>query len=185
MRRLAAFEGHILPTLNLLDHYETQVGRDEDVRLEALRIVEQTADPKSLGQFLDRALRDFPDSDILQLQLARWFMATEDLNAAEQELNALLERRPDWGLVHFELAELVTRKAARPTHSPIYARPWPATMSRWNARSGSCWATDCSPKKTRSLRSPTTPVGRHDVPPRRRARGGGIGLRLGLPTQSA
>ena len=78
-----------MPTLNLLDHYETEVGRDEDVRLEALRIVEQTADPKSLGQFLDRVLRDFPNSDILQLQLARWFMATEDLNAAEQELNAL------------------------------------------------------------------------------------------------
>jgi len=111
-------EGHILPTLNLLDHYESQVGRDEDVRLEALRIVEQTADPKSLGQFLDRALRDFPDSDILQLQLARWFMATEDLNAAEQELNALLERRPDWGLVHFELAELVTRKGRTPDALP-------------------------------------------------------------------
>ena len=131
------------------------MGRDEDVRLEALRIVEQTADPKSLGQFWT-APAGLPDSDILQLQLARWFMATEDLNAAEQ-VERPAERRPDWELVQCRLAELVTREAAPPKPSPTSARPWPATTSRWNARFGSCWATDCSRKKTRRLRPPTTP----------------------------
>ena len=51
-------EGHVLPSLLLMDHYESNVGPDEDVRLEALRIVQQTSDNKGLGAFLDRALKD-------------------------------------------------------------------------------------------------------------------------------
>ena len=69
----------MLPTLNLLSNYEEQVGHDEDVRTEALRIVEQTADPKNLGQFLERSRKDFPESDLFQLQWARYLMATGDL----------------------------------------------------------------------------------------------------------
>ena len=49
-------EGHVLPTLNLLYNYEENVGHDEDVRTEALRIVELTSDPEGVGQFLERAL---------------------------------------------------------------------------------------------------------------------------------
>ena len=44
-------EGHVLPTLNLLYNYEENVGHDEDVRTEALRIVELTSDPEGVGQF--------------------------------------------------------------------------------------------------------------------------------------
>ena len=103
-------QGHVLPTLNLLSNYEDEVGKDEDVRTEALRLVEQTADPKSLGQFLQAAKKDFPESDIFQLQWARYLMATDDLDACLTELLALAQRRPNWGLVQFELAELWTRK---------------------------------------------------------------------------
>ena len=103
-------QGQILPTLNLLSNYEDQVGKDEEVRTEALRLVEQTADPKSLGQFLEAAKKDFPQSDVFQLQWARYLMATEKLDECLEELQALALRRPNWGLVQFELAELWTRK---------------------------------------------------------------------------
>lgn len=103
-------QGHVLPTLNLLSYYEEEVGKDEDVRTEALRLVEQTADPKSLGQFLEAAKKDFPESDVFQLQWARYLMATDVLDACLAELQTLAKRRPNWGLVQFELAELWTRK---------------------------------------------------------------------------
>ena len=103
-------DGHVLPTLNLLSGYEENVGPDEDVRTEALRLVEQTADLKNLGQFLKRARKDFPESDVFQLQWARYLMATDDLDACREELETLAARRPNWGLVQFELAELWTRQ---------------------------------------------------------------------------
>ena len=91
-------EGHVLPALNLMSNYESQVGNDEDVRTEALRIVEQTADPKNLGQFLEQARKDFPESDIFQLQWARYLMATGELEACYTELQSLAQRRPNWGV---------------------------------------------------------------------------------------
>ena len=115
-------EGHVLPTLNLLSNYEEQVGHDEDVRTEALRIVEQTADPKNLGQFLERSRKDFPESDLFQLQWARYLMATGDLDASHEELKMLAKRRPDWGLVQFELAELWTRNDDIPAALPHLKR---------------------------------------------------------------
>ena len=115
-------EGHVLPTLNLLSNYEEQVGHDEDVRTEALRIVEQTADPKNLGQFLERSREDFPQSDLFQLQWARYLMATGDLDASHEELKMLAKRRTDWGLVQFELAELWTRKDDIPAALPHLKR---------------------------------------------------------------
>ena len=115
-------EGHVLPTLNLLSNYEEQVGHDEDVRTEALRIVEQTADPKNLGQFLERSRKDFPESDLFQLQWARYLMATGDLEASHEELKMLAKRSPDWGLVQFELAELWTRKDDIPAALPHLKR---------------------------------------------------------------
>ena len=115
-------EGHVLPTLNLLSNYEEQVGHDEDVRTEALRIVEQTADPKNLGQFLERCREDFPESDLFQLQWARYLMATGDLDASHEELKMLAKRLPDWGLVQFELAELWTRKDDIPAALPHLKR---------------------------------------------------------------
>jgi tetratricopeptide (TPR) repeat protein len=115
-------EGHVLPTLNLLSNYEEQVGHDEEVRTEALRIVEQTADPKNLGQFLERARKDFPQSDIFQLQWARYLMASGELEASHEELRALAKRRSDWGLVQFELAEIWTRKGDIPAALPHLKR---------------------------------------------------------------
>ena len=103
-------EGLVLPALNLMSNYESQVGNDEDVRTEALRIVEQTADPKNLGQFLEQARKDFPESDIFQLQWARYLMAIGELEACYTELQSLAQRRPTWGLVQFELAEWHTRR---------------------------------------------------------------------------
>ncbi len=103
-------EGHVLPSLLLMDHYESNVGPDEDVRLEALRIVQQTSDNKGLGAFLDRALKDFPESDLFLLQHIRWQMSSGDVDQAEASLRVLTQRRPQWGLVQFEWAELATRR---------------------------------------------------------------------------
>lgn len=111
-------EGHILPTLNLLYNYEENVGHDEDVRTEALRIVELTSDPEGVGQFLERARDDFPESDTFQLQWARYLMATGDLDACQIELTALSARRPNWGKVSFEWAESWTRKEDLPAALP-------------------------------------------------------------------
>jgi tetratricopeptide (TPR) repeat protein len=111
-------EGHILPTLNLLYNYEENVGHDEDVRTEALRIVELTSDPEGVGQFLERAREDFPESDTFQLQWARYLMATGDLDACHIELTALSSRRPNWGKVSFEWAEYWTRKEDLPAALP-------------------------------------------------------------------
>ena len=111
-------EGHVLPTLNLLYNYEEGVGHDEDVRTEALRIVELTADPEGVGQFLERAREDFPESDTFQLQWARYLMATGDLDACQSELTALSVRRPNWGKVSFEWAEYWTRKEDLPAALP-------------------------------------------------------------------
>jgi len=111
-------EGHVLPTLNLLYNYEENVGHDEDVRTEALRIVELTADPEGVGQFLERAREDFPESDTFQLQWARYLMATGDLDACQDELTALSARRPNWGKVAFEWAEYWTRKEDLPAALP-------------------------------------------------------------------
>jgi tetratricopeptide (TPR) repeat protein len=111
-------EGHILPTLNLLYNYEENVGHDEDVRTEALRIVELTSDPEGVGQFLKRAREDFPESDTFQLQWARYLMATGDLDACHIELTALSSRRPNWGKVSFEWAEYWTRKEDLPAALP-------------------------------------------------------------------
>ena len=111
-------EGHVLPTLNLLYNYEENVGHDEDVRTEALRIVELTADPEGVGQFLERAREDFPESDTFQLQWARYLMATGDLDACQVELTALSARRPNWGKVAFEWAEYWTRKEDLPAALP-------------------------------------------------------------------
>ena len=111
-------EGHILPTLNLLYNYEENVGHDEDVRTEALRIVELTSDPEGVGQFLARAREDFPESDTFQLQWARYLMATGDLDACQIELTALSARRPNWGKVSFEWAEYWTRKEDLPAALP-------------------------------------------------------------------
>ena len=115
-------EGHLLPTLNLLSNYEEQVGHDEDVRVEALRIVEQTADPKNVGQFLERARKDFPESDVFHLQWVRFLLASGDLETSEFELQTLAKRRPNWGLVQFELAELWTRKGDLPAALPHLKR---------------------------------------------------------------
>ena len=111
-------EGHILPTLNLLYNYEENVGHDEDVRTEALRIVELTSDPEGVGQFLERAREDFPESDTFQLQWARYLMATGDMDACQTELTALSARRPNWGKVSFEWAEYWTRKEDLPAALP-------------------------------------------------------------------
>ena len=111
-------EGHVLPTLNLLYNYEENVGHDEDVRTEALRIVELTSDPEGVGQFLARAREDFPESDTFQLQWARYLMATGDLDACQIELTALSTRRPNWGKVSFEWAEYWTRKEDLPAALP-------------------------------------------------------------------
>ena len=111
-------EGHVLPTLNLLYNYEENVGHDEDVRTEALRIVELTSDPEGVGQFLARAREDFPESDTFQLQWARYLMATGDLDACQIELTALSARRPNWGKVSFEWAEYWTRKEDLPAALP-------------------------------------------------------------------
>ena len=111
-------EGHVLPTLNLLYNYEENVGHDEDVRTEALRIVELTADPEGVGQFLERAREDFPESDTFQLQWARYLMATGDMDACQVELTALSARRPNWGKVAFEWAEYWTRKEDLPAALP-------------------------------------------------------------------
>ena len=111
-------EGHILPTLNLLYNYEENVGHDEDVRTEALRIVELTSDPEGVGQFLERAREDFPESDTFQLQWARYLMATGDMDACHIELTALSTRRPNWGKVSFEWAEYWTRKEDLPAALP-------------------------------------------------------------------
>ena len=111
-------EGHVLPTLNLLYNYEENVGHDEDVRTEALRIVELTSDPEGVGQFLERAREDFPESDTFQLQWARYLMATGDLDACQIELTALSARRPNWGKVSFEWAEYWTRKEDLPAALP-------------------------------------------------------------------
>ena len=111
-------EGHILPTLNLLYNYEENVGHDEDVRTEALRIVELTSDPEGVGQFLERAREDFPESNTFQLQWARYLMAKGDLDACQIELTALSARRPNWGKVSFEWAEYWTRKEDLPAALP-------------------------------------------------------------------
>ena len=111
-------EGHVLPTLNLLYNYEENVGHDEDVRTEALRIVELTSDPEGVGQFLARAREDFPESDTFQLQWARYLMANGDLEACQIELTALSARRPNWGKVSFEWAEYWTRKEDLPAALP-------------------------------------------------------------------
>ncbi|MGB0179616.1 MAG: tetratricopeptide repeat protein [Flavobacteriales bacterium] len=111
-------EGHVLPTLNLLYNYEENVGHDEDVRTEALRIVELTSDPEGMGQFLARAREDFPESDTFQLQWARYLMAKGDLDACQIELAALSARRPNWGKVSFEWAEYWTRKEDLPAALP-------------------------------------------------------------------
>ena len=111
-------EGHVLPTLNLLYNYEENVGHDEDVRTEALRIVELTSDPEGVGQFLARAREDFPESDTFQLQWARYLMAKGDLDACQIELTALSARRPNWGKVSFEWAEYWTRKEDLPAALP-------------------------------------------------------------------
>ena len=111
-------EGHILPTLNLLYNYEENVGHDEDVRTEALRIVELTSDPEGVGQFLERAREDFPESDTFQLQWARYLMATGDMDACHIQLIALSTRRPNWGKVSFEWAEYWTRKEDLPAALP-------------------------------------------------------------------
>ena len=111
-------EGHILPTLNLLYNYEENVGHDEDVRTEALRIVELTSDPEGVGQFLERAREDFPESDTFQLQWARYLMATGDMDACLIQLIALSTRRPNWGKVSFEWAEYWTRKEDLPAALP-------------------------------------------------------------------
>ena len=114
--------GHVLPTLNLLSNYETEVGHDEDVRLEALKVIRQTADSKSLGQFISKSRKDFPQSDIFQLESARWHMALGDLETGLAELTALGQRRPQWGLVQFELAELYTRQNDLPSALPHLKR---------------------------------------------------------------
>ena len=111
-------EGHVLPTLNLLYNYEENAGHDEDVRTEALRIVELTSDPEGVGQFLARAREDFPESDTFQLQWARYLMAKGDLDACQIELTALSARRPNWGKVSFEWAEYWTRKEDLPAALP-------------------------------------------------------------------
>ena len=111
-------EGHVLPTLNLLYNYEENVGHDEDVRTEALRIIELTSDPEGVGQFLARAREDFPESDTFQLQWARYLMAKGDLDACQIELTALSARRPNWGKVSFEWAEYWTRKEDLPAALP-------------------------------------------------------------------
>ena len=111
-------EGHVLPTLNLLYNYEENVGHDEDVRTEALRIVELTSDPEGVGEFLARAREDFPESDTFQLQWARYLMAKGDLDACQIELTALSARRPNWGKVSFEWAEYWTRKEDLPAALP-------------------------------------------------------------------
>lgn len=115
-------EGHVLPTLNLLYNYEENVGHDEDVRTEALRIVELTSDPEGVGQFLERAREDFPESDTFQLQWARYLMAKGDLDACQIELTALSARRPNWGNVSFEWAEYWTRKEDLPAALPHLER---------------------------------------------------------------
>ena len=148
-------EGHVLPTLNLLSNYEEQVGHDEDVRTEALRIVEQTADPKNLGQFLERSRKDFPESDLFQLQWARYLMATGDLDASHEELKMLAKRSPDWGLVQFELAELWTRKDDIPAALPHLKRAMSSDDVPSKASCACCSATASSLKKTRSSTRPS------------------------------
>ncbi|MDA0729262.1 MAG: tetratricopeptide repeat protein [Bacteroidetes bacterium] len=102
-------EGHVSPALALLEHYERHVGLDPDVRMEALRIVEHVASPKDLGMFLTKAVEDFPKDEVFALQLARWFMAAGNLDAA-LDLLSELAGRSDWGLIQFELAEVYTRR---------------------------------------------------------------------------
>ena len=111
-------EGHVLPTLNLLYNYEENVGHDEDVRREALRIVELTSDLEGVRQFLERAREDFPENDTFQLQWVRYLMVTDNLDACQIELTALSERRPNWGKVSFEWAEYWTRKEDLPAAFP-------------------------------------------------------------------
>ena len=118
-------EGHVLPTLNLMYNYEENVGHDEDVRTEALRIVEQTADLENLGQFLARAREDFPENDTFQLQWVRYLMVTDNLDECQIRLTALSERRPNWGKVAFEWAML----------DPTCAAGKGQAASRWKASS--------------------------------------------------
>ena len=115
-------EGHVWPTLNLFSNYESQVGNDEDVRTEALRIVEQTADAKNLKQFLQQARQDFPESDLFHLQWARFLMASGDFESCHDELTTLAKKRPDWGLVQFELAEWWVRQGDVPASLPFLKR---------------------------------------------------------------
>jgi len=98
-------EGHVGPALGMLAHYETTVGLDPDVRLEALGLVEQVAEPKELGMFLAKAVEDFPGEEVFGLQLARWYLATGNDDAGLAQLLVVLERSPDWGMVHLELGE--------------------------------------------------------------------------------
>ena len=102
-------EGHVLPTLNLMSNYERgRQGRRRAHRSPAHRRANRRS--QNLGQFLEQARKGLPESDIFQLQWARYLMATDDLEACLAELQSLAQRRPNWGLVQFELAELWTRK---------------------------------------------------------------------------
>ena len=102
-------EGQILPALNLLSHYEEQVGKDIDVRLEAWRISKSTVDLINLERFLETARKDFPEDVYIQLEWIRHLLEMESMEACHDALHELQRIRPGWGPLEFQWAEYWSR----------------------------------------------------------------------------
>lgn len=104
-------EGHIMSALAVMDGYEAEVGWDEDVRMEAFRILQALTEPEDMGPFIEQAVKDFPGSNEFLYHKAEWHIAMEQLDEAEALLSPMVKALPDWGRVHFALAQIATKRS--------------------------------------------------------------------------
>ena len=104
-------EGHIMSALAVMDGYEAEVGWDEDVRMEAFRILQALTEPEDMGPFIEQAVKDFPGSNEFLYHKAEWHIAMEQLKEAEALLSPMAKALPDWGRVHFALAQIATKRS--------------------------------------------------------------------------
>ena len=104
MRGPLLSEGHIMPTLNLLDNYEDEVGKTKTCAPKPCAWSSKPPTPRAWDSSF-KPPKDFPESDIFQLQWAR-YLAVDDLDASPNRADRLgPTRRPNWGRVSFEWAE--------------------------------------------------------------------------------
>lgn len=81
--------------LAIADDITARAPDDFGVALVKLQVIEQSGDQDGAGEYLKKMVDQFPDQYTLRTALARWYISKEDMPAAEAQLRAISEAKPD------------------------------------------------------------------------------------------